>query len=376
MVMKVLVAIDSLKGSLSSMEAGNAIKKGILIAVPDAEVHVFPIADGGEGTVAALLHLSEVKKIGVNVLGPMGVSIPSYYGFNEKSKTAVMEIALTSGLSLVENKQDPFSATTYGLGEMISHSIRRGARKVIVGLGGSATNDGGAGMLQALGFTFLDQAGKEMIPLASNLQAIHKIIEPKNIEELRKIEFSIACDVTNPLVGEEGATYIYGPQKGVSLGKLAGLDKAMAHYAKIVEQTIGADYQEVPGVGAAGGVGFAFKSFLKGELVSGIDLILEFIDFKGMLKDVDVVVTGEGRLDAQSVNGKAPIGVARMVEEKKTKVIALAGSVTKEARRCNEYGITSFFPILREITTLEEAMKPQNAASNLTDTTEQIFRLL
>lgn len=374
--MKVLVAIDSLKGSLSSIDAGNAIKRGILMAIPDAEVTVSPIADGGEGTVDAMLHLSEVQKVEENVLGPTGALIQSYYGYDERNKTAVIEIALTSGLSLVEKKRDPFSATTYGLGEMIRNSIKRGAKRIIVGLGGSATNDGGIGMLQALGFTFLGEDGNEIIPTASNLQFINKIIEPKNLDELRQIEFKVACDVTNPLVGPEGATYVYGPQKGVGYEELDSLDKAMAHYAKIASKTVGIDYKNTPGVGAAGGVGFAFKSFLKGELVSGIDLILEFIDFKGKLKDIDVVVTGEGRLDAQSINGKAPIGVARMVEDKRTKVIALAGSVTKEARICNEYGITSFFPILREITTLEEAMKPENARNNLTYTAEQIFRLL
>ena len=389
--MKVIIAIDSLKGSLTSMEAGQAIKEGILKVKPDTLVSIKPLADGGEGTTDALIEGLGGKHVDLTVTGPMGSPVDCYYGILEDtvatdshlsdSKTAVMEMAQAAGITLVPSDQkNPLIATTYGVGEMILHAIENGCRNFIIGIGGSATNDGGIGMLKALGYKFLDESGNDV---GQGGQALSKVatIKSNNVNKnIYLCNFKIACDVTNPLYGENGATYIYGPQKGVTEDMKETLDQGMAHFALQTAMHFGVNHALTPGAGAAGGLGFAFLSYLNGELTPGIDLILDAVGLEEELlascNDNLIVITGEGRLDHQTAMGKAPVGVARLAKKYGAKVIAFAGAVTKDAAACNDAGIDAFFPIVRGITTLEDAMKPENAKENMIATVEQVFRLL
>ena len=375
--MNVAIAIDSLKGSLSSMEAADAIKEGILKAHPSANVSTYPLADGGEGTVDAIIEGLGAKKISLTVTGPLNSSIEAYYGFIKASKTAIIEMASAAGITLLSPKElNPYLTTTFGVGEMILDAVKKGAKTFIIGIGGSATNDGGTGMLKALGYSFLDENEKPIREGCQDLEKIKSIIPPSDLSFLFDITFHIACDVKNPLLGEQGATYVFGPQKGLVFDHLEAVDSAMAHYAHVASNLCGTDYSTFPGAGAAGGLGFAFKTFLHANLTPGVDLILDLIHFDAALEDVDIVVTGEGRLDRQTSMGKAPIGVAKMAQKKGIKVLAFAGGVTEDAIACNAAGITAFFPILRTITTLEKAMEKEQARTNMIATVEQVFRLL
>ena len=375
--MKVVVAIDSLKGSLSSIEAGMAIRDGILAAKPDAEVIVKPLADGGEGTTDALIEGMNGKRIDLTVTGPMHSPVDAYYGYLADSHTAVMEMASAAGITLVPaEEKNPLLATSYGVGEMMNDALQKGCRNFIIGIGGSATNDGGIGMLKALGVHFLDENGEDV---GEGGQALAKVtqIDISGLNPLLKeCQIQVACDVNNPLCGENGSTYVYGPQKGVTEDMKKQLDNDMAHFASVTSETLGNDYRDTPGAGAAGGLGFAFLSYIGAALTPGIELILNAVGLAQELSDADVVVTGEGCLDFQTAMGKAPVGVARLAKKYHAKVIAFAGSVTKEASACNKEGIDAFFPILRSVCTLAEAMDPVNAKANITATTEQVFRLL
>lgn len=375
--MKVVIAIDSLKGSLSSMEAGFAIKEGILKAKPDAEVIVRPLADGGEGTTDALIEGLNGKRIDLTVTGPMGTPVNAYYGYLEETHTAVMEMASAAGITLVpDHQKNPLIASTFGVGEMILHAIKQGCQNFIIGIGGSATNDGGIGMLKALGFQFFDENGNDVGEGGQALSKIASICTDFVNENIYKCNFKIACDVNNPLYGENGATYIYGSQKGVTAETKEPLDLGMKNYAQATAAHFGKVHALTPGAGAAGGMGFAFLSYLNAQLTPGVDLILDATHLENILADADVVVTGEGRLDHQTAMGKAPVGVAKLAKKYGAKVIAFAGSVTKDATACNGAGIDAFFPIVRGITTLEEAMKPEVARENMIAAVEQVFRLI
>ena len=374
--MKVVVAIDSLKGSLSSLEAGNAIKQGIKRVYQDAKIIVKPLADGGEGTVEALVSGMNGKIETVVATGPLGDKIESSYGIIPEKRLAIMEMASIAGITLLSLKhRNPLYTTTYGLGEMIKDAISKGCNNFIIGIGGSATNDGGIGMLQALGFDLLDKDGNQVPLGARGLKDLVKIDDKNVLPELKKCQFKIACDVTNVLCGENGCSVVFGPQKGATSQMIKDMDQWLYNFANLAKKKYPHSDALVPGTGAAGGLGFAFLTFVKATLESGIDIILETIDLKSDLKDVDVVVTGEGCLDRQSAMGKAPVGVAKMAKLYNKPVIAFAGSVTKEAKLCNQEGIDAYFPIIRNITTLQEAMAKENAKNNLTDTVEQVFRL-
>ena len=375
--MKVVIAIDSLKGSLSSIEAGMAAKEGILKAKPDAQVIVKPLADGGEGTVDALIEGLKGEWIDITVTGPMGTPVSCYYGYLKESSTAIMDMASAAGITLVpDTEKNPLSATTYGVGEMIKDAMERGCRNFIIGIGGSATNDGGIGMLKALGYEFYDKDGADTGEGAQALEKVESVNTKNRHPLIPACNFRIACDVENPLCGPKGATYIFGPQKGVAEDQKEPIDRDMSHFADVTAMTLNKDCRDAAGAGAAGGLGFAFLSYLKGELTPGIDLVLDAVGLEKKLADADIVVTGEGRLDAQTAMGKAPVGVARLAKRYGTKVIAFAGSVTSGARACNKAGIDAYFPILRSICTLEDAMNPEQARQNLADTAEQVFRLL
>ena len=375
--MKVVIAIDSLKGSLSSMEAGMAIKDGILAAKPDAEVIVKPLADGGEGTTDALIEGMNGERIDLTVTGPMHTPVDAYYGYLKDTNTAVMEMASAAGITLVpDSEKNPLLATSYGVGEMINDAIQRGCRNFIIGIGGSVTNDGGIGMLKALGVRFLDENGEDAGEGGQALAKVARIDVSGMNPLLKECHIQVACDVNNPLCGENGSTYVYGPQKGVTEDMKKTLDEAMAHFARVTSETLENDYMNTPGAGAAGGLGYAFLAYTGAALTPGIELILDAVGLEEELSGADVVVTGEGRLDFQTAMGKAPVGVARLAKKYNARVVAFAGSVTKEATACNKEGIDAFFPILRGVCTLAEAMDPVAARNNMTATVEQVFRLL
>lgn len=373
--MKVVIAIDSFKGSMSSMESGMAAKEGVLSVFPDAEVVVKPLADGGEGTVEAFASGTFAKRAEVDVTGPLRQKITAVYAAMEEEQFVVMEMAAAAGITLVEEKT-PLEATTYGVGEMMLDAMNKGYCDFIMGIGGSATNDGGVGMLQALGYRFLDENGKELGLGAKVLGDIASIDDSKVNPIVKECRFRIACDVNNPLYGERGATYIFGPQKGVTEELAPVLDKAMQNYARVSAEYVGKDYALEPGAGAAGGLGFAFKAYLNAELLPGIQLMLDATKLEDDIKDADIVITGEGRLDGQTAMGKVPVGVAKLAKKYNAKVLAFAGAITKDAKNCNAEGIDAFFPIVRGVTTLAEAMDVENAKANMKDAVEQVFRLL
>ena len=415
-IMKIIIAIDSFKGSLSSKEAGEAIKTGILRVVPDADVVISPLADGGEGTVETLVEALGGSLETVRVKGPLFQEVEAHYGILSESekfqaeiksdthwetlpenpskahseapsetdsqyspndgKLAIMEMSQASGITLVApEKRNPLKTGSYGVGEMILDAYHKGCRRFLMGIGGSATNDGGIGMLSALGFRFSKENGEEICPIGEGLKDLARIDATSVPKGLLHCSFQIACDVENPLYGENGASLVYGFQKGGNKELLSQMDLWMKRYSELVKEYNPAANPEAPGSGAAGGLGFAFRSFLQGELKSGVSLILEETKLSEKMQGADLVITGEGRLDEQSSMGKAPIGVAKLAKAQGIPVLAFAGAVTVGAKACNQAGIDAYFPILREITTLEDAMNKENARRNLEDTVEQVIRL-
>ena len=375
--MKVVIAIDSLKGSLSSLNAGNTIKQGISNIIPDANVIVKPLADGGEGTTEALVNGMNGELINIQVTGPLFNKINSSYGIIKDTNTAIIEMASASGITLVpEELRNPLNTTTYGVGELIKDAIKKGITNFIIGIGGSSTNEGGIGMLSALGFEFLDKDGKPIELTGNGLLNLAKIETKNRLKELDNCTFNIACDVTNPLCGEKGCSAIYGPQKGATPEMIEELDKALKNYANLTKDLFGKDNENVAGVGAAGGLGFAFLSYLNATLKSGIKIVLEEIKLEQDILDADIVITGEGRLDSQTAMGKAPIGVAKLAKKHNKLVIAFSGCVSEDAKICNEEGIDAYFPIIQRIDTLENILDEKVAKTNLLNTTEQVFRLI
>ncbi len=371
--MKVVVAIDSFKGSMSSLQAGEAIAQGIR-SVCDADIHISPIADGGEGTVDALVNGMKGILKTTRVTGPLGRFVDAKWGIIEEKgkRIAIIEMASAAGIVLIDkDERNPLNTTTYGVGELIREAIHEGCRKFIVGIGGSSTNDGGAGMLQALGFNIYDNANKAIEPGARGLKNIAGISDENVLPELKDCEFLIACDVNNPLTGTNGCSAVYGPQKGATPQMIADMDRWLVRYGEITKGDI-----NYPGTGAAGGLGYAFLTFTNATLKSGIEIILKETGLEEYVKTADIVVTGEGRMDSQTVMGKVPVGVASIAKKYGKKVIAFCGCASDDATICNDYGIDAFFPIIRNIVSLEEALDVENAMGNLKRTTEQVFRLI
>lgn len=374
--MKITVAVDSLKGSLSSMEAGKAVSDGILRVYPEAYVSVRPLADGGEGTVEALAFGMGGKEEKITVTGPLGEPVECSYGMIGKSRTAVIEMSGAAGITLVPEKdRNAMFTTTYGVGEVIRDAVNKGCRRFIIGIGGSATNDGGIGMLQALGYGFLD-AGGEQVPFgAAGLSKLQNITDTGVLPELRECKFEIACDVTNPLCGEQGCSAVYGPQKGADGVLIKQMDQWLGDYAALAKEAFLKADPKQAGTGAAGGLGFAFLTFTDAVLKSGVQIVLEETQLEKYIAESDLVITGEGRLDSQTAMGKAPAGVAGLAKKYGKPVIAFAGCVTKGASECNRHGIDAFFPILREPVTIGQAMDPKYAEENMTAAAEQVMRL-
>lgn len=397
---KIVVAMDSFKGSLTSLEAGNAVRDGILENYPDFDVQIFPVADGGEGTVEALTFAKEhVQTRTISVTGPVGTEVPVWYTIYEQAgeRTAVLEMAQAAGLPLVpEEKRNPMHTTTYGVGEMIRDAITCGCRKFILGIGGSATNDAGIGMLQALGFHFMDEEGREVGYGAEGLAHVRAITTEDVMPELASCTFRIACDVTNPLVGAQGCSAVFAPQKGADAKMVQEMDAAMNRYADIVEdmyrknptlmenQQTGYDEagknvdkndrqshdknRMTPGAGAAGGLGYACLMFLHAVLKPGIDIVLDEIQIAQAIKTADEVITGEGKLDAQTLMGKTPIGVARIAKSYKVPVYAFAGCFGADVQACIDSGVFAECYAASVTSTEEEkrlAMEKTQAYANL-----------
>ena len=375
--MKVLIAMDSFKGSVGSMEAAFAVSQGIKRADPSAEITCFPAADGGEGTLDTLVTGCKGEKFSIEVTGPTGERITSSYGWLPEQKVVVIELARAAGLMLVpEEKRDPMNTTSYGLGELLKDALGRGARRFVIAIGGSATNDGGMGMLRALGAKFYDAGDNELEGYGRDLARVERIDLSGLDPALFDSEICAACDVDNILCGPNGATYVYGPQKGADKNTVRLLDEALKNYGELMEEAVGYKCMEWTGTGAAGGIGFAIASALRGELRPGTELILNYIGFGDAVLEADVVVTGEGRLDGQTPHGKVPCGVGRWAHDAGAFVIALAGSIGEGAEAVLEEGIDAYFPVIRRPMTREEAMDRKTTAENLAATAEQVFRML
>lgn len=379
--MKVVIAIDSMKGCLSSLDCGKAVAEGLKRAIPDADYVIRPLADGGEGTVEAITSGLGGTFREIELTGPLGKKIMARYGIIDL--TAIIEISSAAGLTLISDiDRDPIKTTTYGIGELISDAISMGCRNFIIGLGGSATNDAGIGMLQALGATFYDDRKKPLTGdngylTGGDLEFIHAISFENFNPHISGCKFRIACDVNNPLCGENGASYVFGPQKGLFDSEIQIMDKWIENFVATSREALNTEIDpDYPGCGAAGGLGFAFKYFLGGNLEAGNKIVIEETNLKKYLSDADIIVTGEGKLDEQTLMGKAPIGIAHIAKVFKKPVIAIVGSISAGFDGDKLPDVDAYFPVIRRSCTLEEAMDPHTARSNIAATTEQIFRLI
>ncbi len=354
--MRIVTAIDSFKGSLSAQDAALSIEKGIRSVYPDANVENYPLADGGEGLVEAILAVRKGEKKTVLVKDPLGREIEGFYGLLEDG-TAVIEMAAASGLPLLQdNERNPMKTTSYGTGQLILAALDAGCREILLGLGGSATNDGGTGMAEALGIRFLDEKGNELSGSGEALAKIRQIDIAGRDTRLGEIPLRIACDVTNPLCGPTGASHIFAGQKGADSAMRQELDKGMMQYAKVVQEVSGVDFAGKPGAGAAGGLSVPLLAFWNAETSSGIELVLDVLKIDGALKEADLVMTGEGRLDGQTLFGKAPIGVAKRAKQYGKPVIALTGSIGDGYRDVYEGGIDAVFSVQNGPMSLENSM--------------------
>ena len=374
--MKIIVAIDSLKGSLTSLEAGAAARDGILSVSPNADVKIFPLADGGEGTCRAIVAGLNGELKSAEVCDPLGGKVSAEFGEVPEKNLAVMEMANAAGLPLVpENLRNPLNTTTYGVGEMILRAIDDGCRNFLIGIGGSATNDCGLGMLTALGFKFTDAAGNACGIFGRDLEKISAIDDANVPAKLRECKFRIACDVTNPLTGTNGCSAVYGPQKGATPEIVKTMDGWIKNFGELSAKFLRLEKISAAGDGAAGGLGFAFRTFLRGELVPGVDLVLDALDLDEALKSADVLITGEGRLDFQTAQGKAPSGVAKLAKKLNPKIltVGVGGSVEKLS---DDAGIDAAFAILRSPVTLAQAMQKETASKNISETVANIIKLI
>ena len=374
--MKIVIAPDSFKESMSAREAAEAIQEGFSKILPSTvEYDLIPMADGGEGTTEALMEALNAKTIATTVKDPLYRDITAKYAYASSQKIAIIEMAAASGLDLLtKEERNPLKTTTFGTGQLINHALELGAQKIILGIGGSATNDGGVGMLQALGVKFLDSNGHSIEPGGLHLLDIQTIDTTQLNSKFKNIDMSVACDVTNPLLGENGATMIYGPQKGATAKMIPKLDTALCHYHDKIKLQLDKDVKDIPGAGAAGGMGTALLAFLDAQLSKGIDVVLEETHFQSRIIDADLVITGEGKLDSQTIYGKTPIGVAQVAKQFNLPVIAIGGSLGEQYETVYDYGIDSVFSIMNQPTDLQYAL--DNGPTLLSQTAHNIARLL
>lgn len=344
--MKILIASDSFKGSATTMEVAERIEKGLLRIIPELEVLKLPMADGGEGTVETLVYGMDGKFVYEEVTGPLGDRVQAKYGIIQ-DQIAIIEMAEASGLVLVEEeRRNPSLTSTYGTGELILSALQRGYGKIYVGIGGSATNDGGVGMARALGYRFLDRYGNEIPEGGDGLDGLRRIDRSNVTPLLEDAQITVMCDVENPLYGPDGAAYVYGPQKGADPQMVQLLDRNLRHLADILKEDMDVDIGDVPGSGAAGGLGGGLMAFCGADLRPGIEMVLDILEFDGLLKDVDLVITGEGRIDGQSSKGKVPAGVAKRARKLNKPLVAMAGGVGEGTEILHTMGIDLILPIV------------------------------
>ena len=374
--MKVVIAPQTFKGSISALEAAKAMSEGVRRVVPDAETALVPVADGGDGTLETLVEATGGEIRHAEVTGPLSEKVAAGWGALGVGETAVLEMARTSGLALVpDDKRNPLTATTYGLGELIVAALDAGFRRFIVGIGGSATNDAGAGMAQALGIRLLDGDGNELPVGGAALAELDRIDVSGLDPRIARSEFAVACDVSNPLTGPKGAAAVYGPQKGATPEMVEQLDRALKHFAEVAKRDLGADVDDLPGAGAAGGLGGGLVAFVNGTLRAGVDIVLDAVGLDRHLEGADLVITGEGRLDDQTVNNKAPIGVARRAKARGIPVIAISGSLGERFTVVHEHGIDAASAIVcAPEMTLKEAT--ERAGELIMSATEEAMRYM
>lgn len=372
--MKIVIAPDSFKESLTALEVAQAIQQGFARVFPEAEYQLVPMADGGEGSVQSLVDATHGSLQKISVIAPLANEVEGFFGLSGDQKTAFIEMAAASGLHLVPMEQrNPLVTTSYGTGQLIKAALDLGVEKIILGIGGSATNDGGVGMLQALGAKFLNAEQREIGFGGEALSQIQQIDLSGLDSRLKQVEFEVACDVDNPLCGERGASAIFGPQKGATAEMVKTLDHALLHFAETVKSQLGIEIAEKAGAGAAGGMGGGLLLLLNVTLRSGVQIILEATDLAEKLADADLVVTGEGRMDAQSIAGKTPIGVAKVAKQFGKPVIAIVGSLKEDYPVVYQHGIDAVFPIIRQVSNLEAVLK--SGKENLISTAENVARL-
>lgn len=362
--MKIVIAPDSWKESLTALEVATAIEDGFRQIFPDAEMVKIPMADGGEGTVEAMVAATQGRIVNLRVTGPLGEPVDAFYGLSGDERQAFIEMAAASGLeSVAPARRDPRITTSWGTGELIRHALDAGVRHIIIGLGGSATNDGGAGMVQALGARLLDKQGEPLGFGGDALSQLARIDISQLDKRLAECRIEAACDVTNPLTGEDGATAIFGPQKGATPEMIKQLDSALTHYGQIIERDLDKSVMTLKGGGAAGGMGVALYAFCGADLRQGIEIVTEALALDAAVRDADLVITGEGRIDSQTIHGKVPIGVARVAKRYAIPVIGIAGSLTADVDVVYDHGLDAIFSVIPRICTLDEAL--ENAAENL-----------
>ena len=371
--MKVVIAPQTFKGSISALEVARAASRGVRRVVEDAETALVPVADGGDGTLETLVEATEGEIRSSQVTGPLGEQVLAQWGALGDGITAVVEMARTSGLALIPlERRDPLSSTTYGLGEVIMEALDAGFRRFIVGIGGSATNDGGGGMAQALGVRLLDEGANELTGGGASLSRLATIDMSGLDDRARESHFSVACDVNNPLTGPEGASAVYGPQKGATPDVVQRLDAALARLAEVVSRDIGVEIDDVPGAGAAGGLGGGMIAFLNGRLRTGVDIVLDAVGLDAHLEGADLVITGEGCLDYQTVYNKAPIGVAQRAQARGIPVVAISGSLGERYGEVHQHGIDAALAITCAPMTLEESS--ERASDLVAAAAEQALR--
>lgn len=369
--MKIVIAPDSFKESLTAMAVASEIEAGFREFFPDAQYVKLPVADGGEGTVQAMIDASGGRRVELQVTGPLGEPVSAFYGLMGDGATAVIEMAAASGLELVPPaKRNPLYTTSYGTGQLILNALDAGARRFVLGVGGSATNDGGAGMLQALGGRLLDAAGADLNAGGGALAALARIDLSALDPRIKDSVFDIACDVTNPLVGERGASAIFGPQKGATPEMVEQLDANLRHYAALIARDLDQHVAEIPGAGAGGGIGAGMMVFLGGRLRPGSEIVTAAVGLDAAVADADLVITGEGRIDGQTIHGKTPIGVAKVAQRHGKPVIAIAGGLASGAAAVHAHGIDAVFGAVSRPCTVEEALagaavNVRNAARNI-----------
>lgn len=373
--MKIVIAPDSYKESLTAMEVATAIENGFKEVLPNAEYIKLPMADGGEGTVQSLVDATDGRIITATVTGPLGQQVEGFYGLLGDGSTAVIEMAAVSGIHLVEpEKRNPLLTTTYGTGELVKAALKAGVRHIIVGIGGSATNDGGIGMAQALGARLLDADGAELGFGGGELSKLASIDLTNLDKRLADVQLEVACDVDNPLCGPKGASHVFGPQKGATPEMVEQLDANLAHYAKIIRQTNGKEVIDQAGAGAAGGLGAALLGLFDASLRPGINIVMDAVNLAEVVKDADLVITGEGRIDSQTIHGKTPIGVARTAKQYNLPVIGIAGSTAQDCRVVHDHGLDAVFSVVLGATDLPTALK--EAAFNVEMTSRNVAAAL